>query len=91
MSYEELEKERQKLMPTHGHSHFMLIAPVLGQHKWSRVIGECLQEQAQIHPSLISKRQDLDLFFFKREDTGKVLCGDTLVASRLLVSGPPQD
>jgi|JI10StandDraft_1071094.scaffolds.fasta_scaffold188776_2 hypothetical protein len=91
MSYTELEKERQKLLPTHDHRYFMIIAPPPTWKHWSRVMGECLQEEIPISPSLISNRQDLDLYFFRREDTGRVLCGDTLFSSRLLIGGPPQD
>ena len=91
MTYAELEKERQRLLPTHDYKYFMLIAPKMKWEHWSRVVGLAIQEELPINPSIISGRKDLDLFFFKREDTGRILFGDIVEKSQLSLSGIPKD
>lgn len=91
MTYAELEKERQRLLPTYDHKYFMLIAPPPTWKHWSRVVGHAIQEELPIDPSLVSSRNDLDLFFFRREDTGMVLFGDMVQKVQLSYHGVPND
>lgn len=75
----------------HGDAHYVFIAPFdLDACEEMKAFETNIMDERPVHDTLLSSRNDLDIYFIDRKHRLSMIEGDPIFFSRMSISGGPE-